>query len=278
MTGENIIVRSLTSAAVKDAHGNVWQYHSRSDRHSKIACWAIMFDLLQSCPRLREHIAAGKVAFGINHELRDFKQDRKKNLDLVLSTRHDETLMTFAEYGRRCGVVLEGTEQNTLSALPVLRRASVSNVLVALEAKACMTEHVKAQPRLHDELASSHQTIHGDTSGAIAAGFVMINCADSFISPDRNRKRVRNGKFVVNRHKQPAAALTTLSSVMKLPRRSDDRGDGFDAFGITMIRCANDGSLIEIDEKATAEVQVSYRYDALVERISHLYGMRFSAI
>lgn len=278
MKGENIIVRSLTAAAVKDSHGNAWQYHSRSDRHSKIACWAVMFDLLGACPRLREHIAAGKVAFGINHELRDFKQNRKKNLDLVLSTQHDETLMTFADYGRGCGVVLEGPEIDALAALPVLRRASVSNVLVALEAKACMTEHQKAQPRLHDELASSHQTIHGDTGGAIAAGFVIINCADSFVSPDRNRKRVRNGKFVVNRHKQPVAAMNALGSVMKLPRRSEDRGDGFDAFGITMIRCANDGTPVTIDAAATAGIQISYRYDALVQRIAHLYATRFSAI
>lgn len=278
MKGEKIIVRSLNVAAVRDAHGNAWQYHSRSDRHSKIACWAIMFDLLGACPLLREHVTAGKVAFGINHELRDFKQDRKKNLDLVLSTQHDAKLMTFADYGRHCGVVLDGAEADALAALPVLRRASVSNVLVALEAKACMTEHQKAQPRLHDELASSHQTIHGDTGGAIAAGFVMINCADSFVSPDRNRKRVRNGKFVVNPHKQPAAAMNALNSVMKLPRRSEDRGDGFDAFGITMIRCANDGSPVAIDVQATAEIQISYRYDALIKRIAHLYGTRYPAI
>jgi hypothetical protein len=211
MFGEAIIARSISSAKIEDSHGNRWQYLSRSDRHSKVACWAILFDLLHTCSLLREHVVAGKVAFGINHEMRDFKQDRKKNLDLVLCALHGDegAVTTFSEYGARWGIVLEPNERVVLDSLPTLKQAPVANVFAALEAKACMTEHSKALPRLHDELASSHQTIHGDTGSCIAAGFVMINCADAFVSSDRNRKRVRGGNFVVNRHKQPAVAEKT---------------------------------------------------------------------
>ena len=186
--------------------------------------------------------------------------------------------MTFADYGAQCGVQLDARESAALATLPALRRAAVSNVLMALEAKACMTEHIKALPRLHDELASSHQTIHGDTSGAIAAGFVMINCAESFVSPDRNRKRVRGGKFVVNEHRQPTVADKTLTAVMKLPRRSDEHGNGFDALGITMLSCRNDGSPVAIDEVANAKVPDIVRYDSLVRRLAHLYGTKFGSI
>jgi uncharacterized RmlC-like cupin family protein len=42
--------------------------------------------------------------------------------------------------------------------------AEVGAVLIALEAKACMTAHVKALPRLYDELNSSHQCVHGSSS------------------------------------------------------------------------------------------------------------------
>jgi hypothetical protein len=64
--------------------GDAWQYHPRSDRHSKVACWALMFDLIEACSLLRSHLEAGKVAIGINHTMRDFARDREKNLDLVV--------------------------------------------------------------------------------------------------------------------------------------------------------------------------------------------------
>ena len=279
MNGEAMLARSLSAAQIRDSHGNVWQYHSRSDRHSKIACWAVLFDLLQTCTLLRDQVAAGKVCFGINHEMRDFKQDRKKNLDLVLCTRRDQAAeLSFADYGRNCGVVLDATEALALERLPALRQAAVTNVLLALEAKACMTEHVKAVPRLHDELSSSHQTIHGDTGGAIAAGFVVINCADTFVSPDRNRKKTRAGKFVVNRHVQPTAADKMLGAVMKIPRRSEDQGVGFDALGISMLRCANDGSAVTIDDLANAKVPEIVKYDSFIRRIAHLYATKYAGI
>jgi hypothetical protein len=278
MNGEAIIVRSLDAARIPDKFGNFWQYHSRSDRHSKIACWAIMFDLLRVCSLLREHVATGKVAFGINHELHDFKQNRKKNLDLVLCTGRDQVVATFQEYGERNGIVLVGDEKRTLGTLPVLHRASVSNVLVALEAKACMTEHVKALPRLHDELSSSHQTIHGDTGGAIAAGYVIVNCADSFVSPDKNRKKIRSGRFEINQHKQPEVAARTLEALLKLPRRSSDAEQGFDAFGISMVRCSNDGSNVVIDESMNAKVPSIISYGSFIQRLAHLYATKFQGI
>lgn len=279
MFGEAILTRSLSASRIKDAHGNTWQYHSRSDRHSKIACWAVLFDLLQICSLLREQVAAGRVCFGINHEMRDYKQDRKKNLDLVLCT-HKSTAseLTFADYGERCGVALTPEEAEVLAKLPPMREAGVSNVLVALEAKACMTEHSKAVPRLHDELSSSHQTIHGDAGSAIAAGLVMINCSESFISTDRNRKKVRAGKFVMNVHKQPAAADKMLGAIMKIPRRSEESGTGFDAVGISMVRCANDGSPVSIDALANEKVPDIVKYEAFIRRLSHLYGTKFGTI
>jgi hypothetical protein len=86
MYGPGILVRTLTKPTRVDRYGNRWQYHSRSDHHSKVACWGIVFDLMRTCPLLNRHIAAAKIVFGINHEMRDFQHDRKKNLDLVLCT------------------------------------------------------------------------------------------------------------------------------------------------------------------------------------------------
>ncbi|MFC7637292.1 hypothetical protein ACFQWA_14920 [Streptomyces thermogriseus] len=60
------------------------QYHGRSDRHSQIICWGILFDLMLTSDLLRWHVESGKVVFGINHTLRSFSPEKKKRLDLVL--------------------------------------------------------------------------------------------------------------------------------------------------------------------------------------------------
>lgn len=277
MSTEDLIARSISDCKVTARNGRNWQYHSRSDRHSKIACWAVLFDLLRSCPLLRQHAATGKVFFGINHEMRDFRLNRKKNLDLVLCSGKpsEKGCPSFFEYGREIGIVLTAHEKAELAKLPALAAGSVATVLVALEAKACMTAHVKARPRLYDELASSFQTIHGDTASALAAAFVMINTAAEFVSPGLNTGR---GKPTVNQHRQPDDALAVLAKVMELPRRSDERGVGFDAIGVTMVSCRNDGSPIIPDPSVGEKVDQIARYDALIQRLSHLYAARFSAL
>ncbi len=86
-------------------------------------------------------------------------------------------------------MVLDEPEQASLDGWPALSEQPVGSVLMALEAKACMTKHVGSGPRLYDELNSSHLTVHGAADQAIAVAFVMINGATSFTSPDSNRRR-----------------------------------------------------------------------------------------
>ena len=61
-----------------------------------------------------------------------------------------------------------------------VRGGPVGSVLLALEAKACMTAHIKALPRLYDELNSSQLTVHGAADQAIAAGLAIVNIATAF--------------------------------------------------------------------------------------------------
>ena len=151
---------SRTSTATFGSH------HSRSDRHSKVACWTIAFELMQTCELLREHVESGKVVLGVNHTLRDFQTQRKKDLDLVIAQPAgplpENPKRTFASLAEHFGVVLTKPQQKALAGLPHAPEAPVGSVLVALEAKACMTAHVRALPRLHDA-HSSHQTTHGNS-------------------------------------------------------------------------------------------------------------------
>lgn len=125
-----------------------------------------------STPLLRRHAESGAVCFGINHEMRDFVHDRKKNLDLVLCTPAGATTTeTLASMGRSYQIELTDEERGAFDALPQLVRAPVGSVIMALEAKACMTAHQRALPRLYDELNSAHLTVHGASDQAVAVGY-----------------------------------------------------------------------------------------------------------
>lgn len=278
MRGPAILVRTLSKADRRDRFGNEWQYHSRSDHHSKVACWGIVFDLLRTSPLLRRHVEAGVVHFGINHEMRDFVHDRKKNLDLVLCTassapsKRDKTLaMTAEDYG----IVLDEEEKAELGLLPQLGRAPVGAVLMALEAKACMTAHQRALPRLYDELNSSHLTVHGATDQAIAAGFAMVNIASRYLSPDLN-KRNRQTDPEWSEHRQPRDAELAIDKVRQLPKRSKTGDTGYDALAIVVIDCANDGSPVGLVTSAPASQPGDiYHYASMIDRLTHIYATRF---
>lgn len=276
MHGPEILVRTLSSSTRHDKSGNSWQYHSRSDHHSKVACWGVVFDLLANTPLLQRHVEAGVVRFGINHEMRDFVHDRKKNLDLVLCTQGgnlaNETLASIAsEYH----IALTDTERATLEKLPPLCRAPVGSVLMALEAKACMTAHQRALPRLYDELNSSHLTVHGSSDQAIAVGFTMVNISDRYLSPDLNKKnRATDPEW--SKHRQPRDAQLAIDKIKQLPRRAKVGDVGYDALSIVVVDLPNDGTAVKLIENSPAPQKGDiYHYDTMIARLSGIYATRF---
>lgn len=271
MHGPDLLIRTLS----RSTRGS-WQYNSRSDRHSKVACWGILFDLLLESPLLRRHCEQGKIVFGVNHEMGDFKQNRHKYLDLVLATPRDSLRgRSFSDLIDKYDIDLSAEQREALSDLPVMREANVGSVRIALEAKACMTAHLKALPRLFDELNSSHLTIHGADSNAIAVGFVMINFADTFVSSIRNPDRVR--PFKVTIHPQPKAAVRTIKKIEQLPRRTRRAEEGFDAVGVVAVNMRNDDSNVELVTSHPALPTKSlFTYDSMIQRTASLYASRYS--
>lgn len=280
MNGPEIIARTISARHAQDKFGNPYHYHSRSDHHSKVACWAILFDLLQQCRALREHAAAGAIGFGINHEMRDFRTNRKKDLDLVICTPREElgdrteTLVSMID---KYGISLTEEEGEILRSLPILRRTNVGSVRMALEAKAAMTEHGKAAPRLHDELDSSHSMVHGAAENAIAVGLVMINAADSFVSPGLNRHDSSERAPTVTTHRQPKAAEIVLKKILEIRRRERIQDIGFDALGAILVDLKNDRTGMTIVQEGFPEVLPGalLSYDSMIHRIAQLYPSRF---
>lgn len=283
MDGDKIFVRTVTNTAIRDKYENEWQYHSRSDAHSKAACWGIMFDLLQNCTLLAEHARSGKIGFGINHEMHDYRMNRAKNLDLVVCTPNTPRLgnLSLSDLAIQYKISLSNEERTKLNSLPSLKQCPVGSTLIALEAKACLTEHLKARPRLYDELASSFQTIHGDSNNAIAAAVVAINLGSSFVSPGKNKFHITiRHKPNINKHNQPGAAIKVFEKIRELPRRSGPQETGYDAIGVVLLDCANDGAavLLEKDFGNGTAVDSILSYESMIERVSNIYSTRFNSI
>jgi hypothetical protein len=283
MDGPNLVAEALSWPSIPDKFGNMWQYHSRSDRHSKVVCWGVLYDLLGESALLRQHVADGKVAFGINHEMSDFHTRRKKNLDLVICRPGTSDLSrpprTFADMAAHFGVRLNPEQRQRLLAFPEINEAPVGAVLVALEAKACMTEHGKARPRLYDELSSSHLTVHGANDGAIAVGCVMINAADTFISTDRNKWDLSTHEPQINHHNQPAATELVIEKINELRVRTRPGSEGFDAIGIITVICQNDGTPVTVVTGPPAvSPQDDLHYDQMVRRVAHQYDTQYTGI
>jgi hypothetical protein len=281
MHGPQILVDSMTVPQPRGATKALWQYHSRSDLHSKVACWGVFFDLLRTSALLQRHAEAGRVVFGVNFEMRDYATGRKKDLDLVISrptgepTRQQRTLGDLAD---EWGIVLTPSQHGELGALPPILEGGVvgSAVLVALESKAAMTAHSKARPRLYDELNSSHLTVHGASSQALAVGLVMVNAAERFISPglQADLKRAE-----VSEHTQPAAAEGVVRKMQEIPRRTGSSTHGFDGLGIVVVEAVNDGTPVTLVETPPAPQPGDiFRYDEMLTRIANEYDTRFAAI
>jgi hypothetical protein len=243
-----------------------------------------MLDLMQTSSLLRNHVKEGKVIFGVNHKMGDFKQQRPKKLDLVIARPStapagEMSAVTLASLAKTWGILLQPTEQARLDALPEIRRGPVGSVLVALEAKATMTAHQRALPRLYDELNSSQSTVHASSDFAAASAFVMVNVAKEYVSTDINKWDLAERPPEVSVHKQPRDAQLVIDKVKQIPRRVKPGEEGFDAIGIVVVDCRNDGSPFTVVTGPPAPApDDDFHYDQMVRRLGHIYDSRFATI
>jgi len=273
MMGPTVLARTMSQATNRGADGRAWQYHSRSDTHSKVACWTVLLDLLAECDVLQAHARQGRLAFRINHVM---VGPINKTLDLVVTVvppgRSAGSRATFADLSTRYGIILDASESAALSNLPVMfedRRDDVSEVAIALEAKACMTEHLKSLPRLHAEILATGYLARMASPRCITASYSLVNAAAAFISP--------SGKGKINKHSQPEDArrvVQMLGTAIPLARSSQDVG--YDVIGATVIECRNDGSPVELSSSPAAPKTSDHlHYERMIRALCGEYRSRF---
>jgi hypothetical protein len=241
----------LTKHEHKDPiYGWVYRYHSRSDAHSVALCEFVLNDLLSASSHLRQHALANKIVYGINAR-HTFPNGKRKTLDLAIGTlKESKDSVRFGQ------VILPGI---------------IDRVLIACEAKTVMTEHSKSQPRVFDELSSSHEIVHQGDRDAIAAGITVVNIARTFVSPLRQKSK----QMYVTQHKQPHAAERMINHLRGLPIRETITETGFDAYATVVVDCDNQGPAALWTLPPAPQPNDRDNYESFVKRIVQAYAARF---
>lgn len=244
----------LTAHEHKDPnYGWVYHYHSRSDAHSIALCTFILEDLLLACPLLKQHALADRIVYGTNAR-HTFPNGKKKTLDLAIGTAKSVTQLT-----RFAHTIFAG---------------EIERVLLSCEAKTVMTEHGKSQPRVFDELGSSHEIVHQGDQAAIAAGVTVVNIAKTFVSPLRQR----GGELHISKHKQPHAAERMVKHLRGLAIRDVVGAVGFDAYATIVVDCDNQGPATLWTDPPAPQPGERDHYDTFVARMASAYATRFKTL
>ena len=235
---------------VDPKYGWVYRYHSRSDAHSIALCGFVLNDLIEACPAIREQGRADKIVYGINAR-HTFPNGKKKTLDLAIGTPAGPgSPILFNE---------------------AIRAGTIDRVLIACEAKTVMTEHGKSQPRVFDELGSSHEIVHQGDRQAIAAGITVVNIAETFVSPLRQKGE----ELHVSKHKQPHAAERMVNHLRGLPIRDALDETGFDAYATVVVDCDNQGPVMLWTKPPSPQPGDRDHYEVFVKRIVDAFAERF---
>jgi hypothetical protein len=257
-----------------------WQYHSRSDDHSRIAALGVTLDLLQESAELRAATLDGRIGYQVNPVLTD-RGNRKKTLDLgiglVDEQRPHPRSRSLGWQMEELGVVLSGQEQKVVAQLPPLREAYAKHYLIVLENKACMTAHGKAAPRLRNELEGAVDAINQEPD-TVAGGLVIVNAAPTFVSPVfRDNGYVEPILRRATIHNQPEDAASAIDKLEKIPLRTASRPTGYDALGIVVVSAANDGTqctLIDDPKFGTPSTEDIWSYSKFIQELARRFKQR----
>ncbi len=251
---------------------HVYRYHSRSDIHSVMLCEFVVRDVLKKCAVLRKQALRDEAAYGINVNHRWETTNKAKTLDLAVGPPAEDVVSVPSIAVSKIRRVKN--KKNKGGTGPKIQNA-LSRLLIACEAKAVMTEHGKSQPRLFDELSSSHEIVHQGDQDTIAAGIVMVNIASSFVSPLRQR----NAELLhISRHQQPMVTSRMIQHLRGLRIRDNVGEVGFDAFCTFVVDCDNQTGCTLFTNSPAPQPGDPDHYDMFIERITRFYAERFGEL
>jgi len=238
------------------------RYHPRSNAHSNALGHLIIRDLVENCPRIAQHASKGQLVYDINYKIQ--AGTTEWNIDYVLG-----------QPAEVAGPPPGGE---------VIRRARPSYLRIAIEAKAVMTEHGKAQRNRQRDIDAFHQHVHASDNDTIAAGIVVLNIADTFCSPLRNKQTEcpkcghQFQPLLVTTHEQPKTLVKTGVTLFRgLPGRSRPEDIGLEAMCVVVVDYSNrQKAVARVQTKSPApEVGDPLHYDHFIQVICQRYTSRW---
>jgi hypothetical protein len=275
--GPAILARTLSVPTRRGKSSHAWQYHSRSDHHSKLSCWGVILDLLASCDVVRRHAEEDLISVAVNHQM---VGPINKTLDLVIcksgQDRKRSPVGKFRDLVSQYNIHLSCEEEMKLNSLPDVsleESGNVSEVLIALEAKACMTQHSKSMPRLHAEILATGFLARQAAPNCITASYTVVNASETFLSPGKSGEP--------NSHNSSDCKSVIDMIRDSVPRKQNHPSLGYNAIGVSAICCKNDGSPVLVlgDGVMGAPRKNDFlHYERMISSICSDYRDKFSAI
>jgi hypothetical protein len=209
-------------------------------------CDFLLRDLCANCPGLDSMANAGEIVYQTNYTVN--KGTRSEwNIDLVMGPGASKS-------------ILPGTS---------IAKADPSEIWIAVDAKAIMTEHGKARRNRQRDLNSMGEILRRKNPVPVTGAYVVINMADSFRSPLRNK---------ITQHKNIERIVTeTVSLMMEVLKNGEAGRPGLDAVGITVIDYTNtEGSECRLVEGPPAPDSISpLHYDRFISALCAEFSQRF---
>jgi len=223
-------------------------YHPRSSSHGDAMCRFLLNDLYSNCPALKVMADKGAIVYQANYTVNEGTPSRW-TIDLVI--------------GRSGG-------EPRLPGAPIAR-ANPSEVWIAVDAKAIMTEHGKARRNRQRDLNSMADILHRMRPVPITGAYVVINMASRFRSPLR--------KEPIQHRNIERMVAETIPLVLEILEDRMKGRPGLDAAGVSVIDYTNlPGSECRLVEGPPAPDSTSpLYYDNFLSKLCHEFTARFSS-
>jgi hypothetical protein len=199
------------------------------------------------------------VAYGIDLRYVWPATGKRKTIDLAIGKPDNQTPIQLGD----------------MSEPQITRVKKLSEVYLSCEAKSVMTEHGKSQPRVFDELSSSHEIVHQGRQEAIAGGIAVVNIATRFVSPLRQKAP---GELRFSEHRQPYVTEKMVTHLQGLPVRNEVGEVGFDAYCTVIVDCDNQGRATIWEDPPAPQPGDINHYETFLRNISKAYEERFASL
>lgn len=222
-------------------------YHPRSSKHGDAMCEFLLNDLYTSCSAFKLLADDNRIVFQTNYTVNPNSATRW-TIDLVVGPGRGERLL-----------------QQTIA------KGNPSEIWLAVDAKAIMTEHGKARRNRQRDLNSMAEILHRMRPSPIAGAYVAINMSSHFRSPLRTEElEHRNIERIV------ASTIPLFKEILR-----DERSGrpGLEAIGVSVVDYSNHlGSECKLIEDPPApDFSSPLHYQAFLSKICREFTNRFAS-